>query len=938
MKARPEKETSANRLLRVLIGEAFVRRMSRLTVFAVFLANFLTVEVAAAKVVYTNDFEGTVGSEWSLRSTDTTPVGARKFLGQFGDQTVTLSLSGLPAHRSVTISFELFAILSWDGNYGAGDIFDLSVGGGGSLLHTTFSNGHWDTDEFGQAYPDAYPGGQHPYGTGASELNSLGYLWGPVPMDSVYSLSFTFAHTEASLSLSFSGANLSPLTDESWGIDNVVVEICGDGVVDEGEQCDDDNVLDGDGCDSNCTYTGCGNRIVTLGEQCDDGNVIDGDGCDSNCKDTGCGNGIVTLGEQCDDGNVIDGDGCDSNCTETACGNGIVTSGEECDDGNRDDSDGCTVACTICGNGIVTAPEECDDANASNDDACRNDCRFNVCGDGFRMSASEQCDDGNTEDGDCCSSTCQYETGPCDDGNACTTNDTCGSASCLGNTPVDCDDGNACTLDTCDPVLGCLHSVTVEAPSCGNCTDAVDNDGDGRVDAQDADCQTGGSGGRIEGVWRAKGVCPYHVDVGWVYRIAPVVNGNVTGAILPTSLSFVDAGQAYIYVGKELISSGTYDGMILQLEPAQLQMEVQPPHYFCGESWNAGTVVYDPYSVADLDGDGRADVMTGTMQRKNLGCGVEFGCLISLSRISTWTPSGTDVAVELSSGDELVFGEVVSQGETYSFDIVGSIAALPEGSQVLSERVFADAGTTAETAGSIQVCLEYPDQDNDGIVDNTDPPVEETALGIVHNEGGIFVDRKVNVDTAKNRVCAETGGLSEFAVGIFSFMCGENPRVDCRGGKSSTLFMRKGDEDRQDRLVWRWTDNGPVNPPGFGDPTSATNYALCVYDASRRVSAVELYGTQAKWAAIPGRGYKYRAHKDPPGGIRSISLKSGGTRGVSLTVNGRGENLPDMTLGLAPPVQVQLISSEGGCWESLFAEADIIASDLTVFRAKAGAR
>src|SRR6185295_19732910 len=35
-----------------------------------------------------------------------------------------------------------------------------------------------------------------------------------------------------------------------------------------------------------------------------------------------CGDGIVNLeGEECDDGNLVDGDGCDGNCTVTRCGN-----------------------------------------------------------------------------------------------------------------------------------------------------------------------------------------------------------------------------------------------------------------------------------------------------------------------------------------------------------------------------------------------------------------------------------------------------------------------------------------------------------------------------------------------------------------------------------------------------------------------------------------
>lgn len=60
-----------------------------------------------------------------------------------------------------------------------------------------------------------------------------------------------------------------------------------------------------------------------------------------------CGNGFVDQGEQCDDGNLDDGDGCDATCeVETAvCGDGFVTAPEECDDGNLDDGDGCDATC-----------------------------------------------------------------------------------------------------------------------------------------------------------------------------------------------------------------------------------------------------------------------------------------------------------------------------------------------------------------------------------------------------------------------------------------------------------------------------------------------------------------------------------------------------------------------------------------------------------------
>jgi cysteine-rich repeat protein len=60
----------------------------------------------------------------------------------------------------------------------------------------------------------------------------------------------------------------------------------------------------------------CGNGVVEPGEECDDG----GPGCSATCQLTvGCGNGVLDPGEECDDDGLEDGDGCSATCRLEAC-------------------------------------------------------------------------------------------------------------------------------------------------------------------------------------------------------------------------------------------------------------------------------------------------------------------------------------------------------------------------------------------------------------------------------------------------------------------------------------------------------------------------------------------------------------------------------------------------------------------------------------------
>jgi len=82
------------------------KKVLHFTVMSLSLVVALGGNSLAQTTVYTNDFEGAVGTEWSSTSVLTTPVGARKFLGDFRIGTVSLTLTGLPSHTEVTVSFD----------------------------------------------------------------------------------------------------------------------------------------------------------------------------------------------------------------------------------------------------------------------------------------------------------------------------------------------------------------------------------------------------------------------------------------------------------------------------------------------------------------------------------------------------------------------------------------------------------------------------------------------------------------------------------------------------------------------------------------------------------------------------------------------------------------------------------------------------------------
>jgi fibro-slime domain-containing protein len=260
------------------------------------------------------------------------------------------------------------------------------------------------------------------------------------------------------------GADDGPAGFSVFGdaMDRPPLAVCGNSMIEQGENCDDGNTNPGDGCSSACIIEAgwtcpngpgkpcvhdqvCGDGMLEAMEACDDGNTKDGDGCDHNCvvecgwecppmtacRAAKCGDGKVAGNEQCDDGNTTDGDGCSMSCTLESKP-ATVAEGWVCTSPGASGADGGAAGCvgpttcttSVCGNGKQEGSEQCDDGNKVTGDGCSPFCRLepkcpaagggcmNVCGSGLLLPGDgKDCDDGNTVNGDGCSSTCKVEPG-----------------------------------------------------------------------------------------------------------------------------------------------------------------------------------------------------------------------------------------------------------------------------------------------------------------------------------------------------------------------------------------------------------------------------------------------------------------------------------------------------------------------------------------------
>ena len=157
--------------------------------------------------------------------------------------------------------------------------------------------------------------------------------------------------------------------------------------------------------------------------------------------------------------------------------------------------------------------------------------------------------------------------------------------------------------------------------------------------------------------------------------------------------------------------------------------------------------------------------------------------------------------------------------------------------------------------------------------------------------------------------------------------CVGQPRSDCAAADGADLMVRDHAADRGDLVRWRWRSRVPAGT--VGDPTTADDYALCLYSGAgenlwlaRSAPAAGVCDGEPCWEGLGAPPLSSGAlYDDPartPDGIGRMVLRLDPQRPARLALRGKGTELALPPFGaLALPLRAQLQRGDA-CWDASF--------------------
>jgi hypothetical protein len=179
-------------------------------------------------------------------------------------------------------------------------------------------------------------------------------------------------------------------------------------------------------------------------------------------------------------------------------------------------------------------------------------------------------------------------------------------------------------------------------------------------------------------------------------------------------------------------------------------------------------------------------------------------------------------------------------------------------------------------------------------------------------------------------ICDPTGG------------CLLPPAPGCRIAptRNSSITIKRvvGDPTRS-FFTWKWRATDPVALEDFGDPTTSSDYTVCVIDRKDGSPTLRMSTTAPAAGTCAGNpcwkaralGLAYKDKDATPDGVFTLGLRAGTP--AKLKAKGKGANLVMPFPELVPPVVVRMVRSDGSqCWEAGYSRP--IADLPTLFKAR----